>query len=38
MHEGHETAEVRDVRITGGGHGLRGGPGKKVDGVSPGRP
>ena len=23
-HKGHETAEIRDVRRTGGGHGLRG--------------
>ena len=37
-HGGHETAEVRDVRRTGGGRGLCGGPGKIVDGVSPGRP
>ena len=36
-HRGHETAEVRDVRRTGGGRGLRGGAGKIVDGVSPGR-
>ena len=34
----HETAEVRDVRRAGGGCGLRGGAGKRVDGVSPGRP
>ena len=37
-HGGHETAEVRDVRRTGGGHGLRGGAGERVVGVSPGRP
>ena len=37
-HGGYETAEVRDVRRTGGGHGLCGGPGKKVGGVFPGRP
>ena len=35
-HGGHETAEVRDVQITGGGRGLRGGAGKRVDGVFPG--
>ena len=29
---------MRDVRRTGGGRGLRGGPGKRVDGVFPGRP
>ena len=29
---GHETAEVRDVRRTGGGRGLRVGAGKRVDG------
>ena len=36
-HGGHETAEVRDIRRTGGGHWLRGGARKRVDGVSPGR-
>ena len=35
---GYETAEVRDVRGNGGGRGLFGGPGKRVDGVFPGRP
>ena len=30
--------ELRDVRRIGGGRGLRGGPGKRVDGVFPGRP
>ena len=35
----YETAEVCDVRsISGGGHGPCGGPGKRVDGVFPGRP
>ena len=29
---------MRDVRRIGGGRGLRGGPGKRVDGVFPGRP
>ena len=29
---------MRDVRIIGGGRGLCGGPGRKVDGVFPGRP
>ena len=38
MHGGHETAELRGVRRTGGGRGLRGGAGKRVDGVCPGRP
>ena len=33
---GHETPEVRDIQITDGGHRLRGGPEKRVDGVSPG--
>ena len=37
-HGGYETAQVRDVRRIGGGRGLRGGPGKRVDGVFPGRP
>ena len=37
-HGGYETAEVCDVRIIGGGRGLCGGPGKRVDGVFPGRP
>ena len=37
-HGGHETAEVRDVRKTDGGRGLRRGAGKRGDGVSPGRP
>ena len=32
------TAEVRDVRRIGGGRGLRGGAGKRVDGMFPGRP
>ena len=32
------TAEVRDVRRIGGGRGLRGGLGKRVSGVFPGRP
>ena len=37
-HGRYETVEVRDVRrIIGEGHGLRGGPGKIVDGVFPGR-
>ena len=31
-------AEVRDVRRIGGGRGLCGGAGKKVDGAFPGRP
>ena len=35
---GYETSEVRDVRRNGGGRGLCGGPGKRVDGVFPGRP
>ena len=30
-HGGYETAEVRDVRRNGGGRGLCGGPGKRVD-------
>ena len=29
---------MRDVRRNGGGRGLSGGPGKRVDGVFPGRP
>ena len=33
-----ETAEVHDIRRTGGGRGLCGGPEKRVDGVFPGRP
>ena len=37
-HREQKTAEVRDVRKTGGGRGLRGGEGKIVDGVFPGRP
>ena len=32
-----KTADVRDVRIIGGGRGLCRGPGKRVDGVFPGR-
>ena len=32
------TAEVRDVHRNGGEQGPRGGPGKRVDGVFPGRP
>ena len=32
---GYETAEVHDVRRTGGGRGLRGGAGKRVDAVFP---
>ena len=36
-HGGYETAEVRDVRRNGGGRGLCRGPGKRVDGVFPGR-
>ena len=34
---GYETAEVRDVRRNGGRRGLCGRPGKRVDGVFPGR-
>ena len=30
-HGGYETAEMRNVRRNGGGRGLRGGPGKRVD-------
>ena len=37
-HGGYETAEVRDVRIIGGGRGLCGGPGKRMDGVFLGQP
>ena len=37
-HEGHETAELRDVRRADGERELRGGAEKGVDGVSPGRP
>ena len=37
-HGGYETAEVRNVRRIGEGRGLRGEPGKRVDGVFPGRP
>ena len=37
-HEGHETAKVRGVQRTGGGRGLRGESGNRVDGVFPGRP
>ena len=33
---GSGTAELRDVRRADGGSGLRGGAGKRVDGVSPG--
>ena len=36
-HGGYETAEVSDVRRTLGGRWLRGGPGKRVDGVFAGR-
>ena len=36
-HGGYETAKVRDVRESGGGRGLCGGAGKRVDGVLPGR-
>ena len=32
-HGGYETAEERGVHRIGGGRGLRGGPGKRVDGV-----
>ena len=35
---GYETAEVRAIRRIGGRRGLCGGPGKRVDGVFPGRP
>ena len=37
-HGGYETAEVRDARRNGGGRGLWGGAGKRVDGVFPGPP
>ena len=37
-HGGYETAEKRGVHRIGEGRGLRGGPGKRVDGVFPGRP
>ena len=37
-HRGYETAEVRGVWRLGGGRGLCGGPGKRVDGVFTGRP
>ena len=37
-HGGYDTAEVHNVRRIGGGCGLRGGPGNRVDGVFPGRP
>ena len=37
-HGGYGTPEVRDVRRIGGGRGRCGGPGKRVDGVFPGRP
>ena len=37
-HGEHVTAEVHDVRRTGGGRGLRREPGKRVDRMSPGRP
>ena len=37
-HGSYETAKVRDVWRNGGGRGLCGGPGKRVDGVFPGRP
>ena len=38
-HGGYGTSEGHDTqRITGGGHGLRGGPGKRVDRVLPGQP
>ena len=36
-HGGYETAEVRNFRRNGGRRGLCGGPGKRVDGVFPGR-
>ena len=35
---GYETAKVRDIRRIGGGRGLCGRPGKRVDRVFPGRP
>ena len=37
-HGGYETAEVHDVRRIGGGRGLCGGSGKRVDVVLPGQP
>ena len=37
-HGGYETAEVHGVWRVGGGRGLRGETGKRVDGVFPGRP
>ena len=37
-HGRYEIAEVRHVRRTGGGRGLRGEPGKRVERVFPGRP
>ena len=37
-HGAYEIAEVRDVRRIGEGRGLCGGPGKRGDGVFPGRP
>ena len=37
-HGRYENAEVRDVWRTGGGHGVRGGAGKRVDEMFPGRP
>ena len=37
-HGGYETPEVRDVRRIGGGRGLCERPGKRVNGVFPGRP
>ena len=36
-HGGYKTAKVRDVRRNGVGRRLCGGPGKRVDGVFPGR-
>ena len=36
-HRGYEAAEVRDIRRNGGEHRLRGGSGKVVYGVFPGR-
>ena len=38
MAGGYETAEVHDVRRIGGGRGLCGEPGKRMDEVFPGRP
>ena len=37
VHGGYEIAEVRGVQRAGGGFGLRGGSGKRVDGVLPGQ-